>query len=55
MHRREGNEAVLDMIYRREILAKFLRIRRRYDVLCRRIQDMSCIGRIRGMAGSLEV
>jgi len=47
--KREGNEAVLDMIYRREILVKFLRVRRRYDVLCRRIQDMSWTGRIRGI------
>jgi len=52
---REGNEAVLDMIYRREVLAKFLRVRRSYDVLCRRIHDMSCTGRIPGIAGSMEV
>jgi len=51
----EGNEAVLDMIYRREVLAKFLRVRRGYDALCRRVQHMSSIERVRGIAASLEV
>lgn len=54
MPRREGSEAFLDMIYRREILARFLRVRGRYDVLCRRVQQMSCTARIHGIAGSLK-
>jgi glycosyltransferase involved in cell wall biosynthesis len=37
----EGNRAVLDMIYRRQVLAEFLHLRKAYDALCRQMLDMS--------------
>jgi len=36
----EGNVAVLEMIYRREVLIQFLRVRAGYDALCRHIHAM---------------
>jgi len=41
----EGNEAVLDMIYRRETLLQFLHVGKGYDSFCRHIQGMSSSGR----------
>jgi glycosyltransferase involved in cell wall biosynthesis len=38
----EGNIAVLEILYRRELLKQFLHVRTGYDALCRHIHGMSC-------------
>jgi len=46
----EGNVAVLEMMYRREVLTQFLHVRAGYDALCRHIQAMSYSAAAPGVA-----
>jgi glycosyltransferase involved in cell wall biosynthesis len=51
----EGNEAVLDVIYRSGALRQFLRTRSDYDSLCRRVQQMFRAGRDSNSSTLVEV
>jgi glycosyltransferase involved in cell wall biosynthesis len=50
----EGNQAVLEMMYRRQVLVELLQLRTAYDGLCRQVQHLWCRPR-HGITNSLQV
>ena len=51
----EGNQAILDMIYRRQVLAELLQLRTAYDALCSRVQRLWGPSRARCVTDPVEV
>jgi glycosyltransferase involved in cell wall biosynthesis len=55
LSRWEGNQAVLDMIYRRQVLVELLHVRTAYDELCSRVQRTWCTATPENVINPLKV